>query len=89
MQPRSASCLRTIGLSGLQAGVGIVKRPGYYVEGRWYRDHFHQARARAAHLAEEFGRPVRVLHLTEGATEAKEVCEVHNTIRSSLRGIKV
>jgi hypothetical protein len=35
-----------------------MKRPGYYVEGKWFKDRFHQARARAAHLAEQYGRPV-------------------------------
>lgn len=35
-----------------------MKRPGYYVEGQWFGDRFHQARARAAHLAAEYGRPV-------------------------------
>jgi hypothetical protein len=35
-----------------------MKRPGYYVEGEWFKDRFHQARARAAYLATQYGRPV-------------------------------
>lgn len=35
-----------------------MKRPGYYVEGEWFKDRFHQARARAAYLAAQYGRPV-------------------------------
>lgn len=49
-----------------------MKRPGYYVEGKWFGDHFHQARARAAHLAAEYDRPVdlkRVEH--ESPPDAK------------------
>ena len=37
-------------------------RPGYYVEGMYFRDKFHQARARAAYLARQYGRSVAVLH---------------------------
>lgn len=39
------------------------KRPGYYVEGRYFRDYFHQAVARAKHLAQEWGRPIQVMFL--------------------------
>jgi hypothetical protein len=35
-----------------------MKRPGYYVENQWFGERFHQARARAAFLAAEYGRPV-------------------------------
>ncbi len=40
-----------------------MKRPGYYVEGRHFGERFHQARARAAHLAAEFGRMIDVTYL--------------------------
>ena len=49
-----------------------MKRPGYYVEGEWFKDRFHQARARAAHLSEQYGRPIdlfRVEH--ESPPDAK------------------
>jgi hypothetical protein len=49
-----------------------MKRPGYYVEGEWFKDRFHQARARAAYLAAQYGRPVdlkRVEH--ESPEDAK------------------
>ena len=36
----------------------LSKRPGYYVEGEWFKDRFHQARARAAYLAAQYGRPI-------------------------------
>jgi hypothetical protein len=39
-----------------------MKRAGYYVEDRFYRDNFHQARARAIFLSQEYGRPVEVKH---------------------------
>jgi len=39
------------------------KRPGYYVEGKYFRDNYHQARARAALLSKQYGRPVAVLFL--------------------------
>lgn len=37
-----------------------MKRPGYYVEGRYYADRFHQAVARAEWCATEWMRPVDV-----------------------------
>lgn len=40
-----------------------MKRPGYYVEGQWFRDRLHQARARAAFLSEEYGRPIDLIHI--------------------------
>lgn len=40
-----------------------MKRPGYYVEGRWFRDNIHQARARAAFLAQEYGRGVDLIQV--------------------------
>lgn len=61
-----------------------MKRPGYYVEGQYFRDLFHQARARAAFLAREFGRPVPVMFLAHkdmGHTNTAvpyEVCRIYN-----------
>ena len=55
-----------------------MKRPGYYVEKQWFKDHFHQARARAAHLAAEYGRPVNVLRLEHEATKPELVLTVIN-----------
>jgi len=47
-----------------------MPRPGYYVDGKeWFGDRFHQARARAAHLSSEFGRPVDVSRLEHEAPE--------------------
>lgn len=40
-----------------------MKRPGYYMEGKYFADRFHQARARAAHLSQEYGRPIPVMFL--------------------------
>lgn len=40
-----------------------IKRPGHYVEGRWFGDKFNQACARARHLSQTFGRPVAVSYL--------------------------
>lgn len=49
-----------------------MKRPGYYVEGEWFADRFHQARARAAHLAAQYGRPVDLTrHEHEAPDDAK------------------
>lgn len=57
-----------------------MKRPGYYVEGRYYRDNFHQARARAAHLAREYGRGIEVLLVGPivGACAPHVVCTIFN-----------
>lgn len=44
-----------------------MKRPGYYVEDKFYRDNFHQARARAAWLAREYGRGVDLHRVDPGA----------------------
>lgn len=38
-----------------------MKRPGYYVEGLYFADRLHQARARATWLAQEYGRPVHIV----------------------------
>lgn len=46
-----------------------MKRPGYYVEGEWFKDRFHQARARAAHLAAQYGRPVDLKRLEHESPE--------------------
>ena len=60
-----------------------MKRPGYYVEGQWFRDKFHQARARAAFLAEEYGRPVAVTFVAHGSSDAHEVCTIYNGKKES------
>lgn len=41
----------------------VPKRPGYYVEGRFFRDNYHQAVARAKWLSREFGRAIPVMYL--------------------------
>jgi hypothetical protein len=41
----------------------IIKRPGYYVERRYFRDNFNQAVGRAKFLAQEYGRPIPVMFL--------------------------
>lgn len=63
----------------------MAKRPGYYVEGQWFRDKFHQARARAAHLAEEYGRPVAVTFVAHESLTAVEVCTIYNGKPDSSR----
>lgn len=61
-----------------------MKRPGYYVEGRYFRDLFHQARARAAHLAREYGRSIPVMFLAHedagnpNTAVPYEVCRIYN-----------
>jgi hypothetical protein len=40
-----------------------MKKPGYYVEGTHYGTCFHQARARAAHLSEVYGRPIPITNV--------------------------
>lgn len=55
-----------------------MKRPGYYVEEQWFKDRFHQARARAAYLASLYGRPIEMTQVNvEGKTE--HVLTVYNT----------
>ena len=51
----------------------VAKRPGYYVEGRFFRDNYHQALARANFLAKEYGRTIDVEYL------APEDCGHGNT----------
>lgn len=36
----------------------MKKKPGYYVEDRYYGFNIAQAQARARHLTHEYGRPV-------------------------------
>ena len=43
--------------------MAIAKRPGYYVEGRFFRDNYHQSVARAKFLATEYGRDISVMYL--------------------------
>lgn len=42
-----------------------MKRPGYYVEGRYYGPLYAQAEGRARHLAATFGRTIKVMFLNE------------------------
>ena len=66
-----------------------MKRPGYYVEGKHFRDNFHQARARAAHLAREFGRDIPVMYLAPEDTSHPntavpyEVTRIYNGMKQS------
>lgn len=55
-----------------------MKRPGYYVEGQWFGDKFHQARARAAFLAHEYGRPIDILRIEHEASTPHLVLTVVN-----------
>lgn len=55
-----------------------IKRPGYYVEGEWFKDRFHQARARAAHLAAQYGRPIDLLRLEHEAAKPQLILTVIN-----------
>lgn len=61
-----------------------MKRPGYYVEGRYYRDQFHQARARAAWLAHQYGRGVDVTRLDPGESQPVLVLTCHNGKRNAV-----
>lgn len=61
-----------------------MKRPGYYVEGQWFRDKLHQARARAAFLAEEYGRPVVVTFVAHESPTAVEVCTIYNGKKEAI-----
>lgn len=45
------------------------KRPGYYVEGAFYGDRFHQARARANFLSQEYGRGVQLTRVWHDGKE--------------------
>lgn len=66
-----------------------MKRPGYYVEGKHFADRFHQARARAAHLSKEFGRPIKVMFLAHednghpNTAVPYEVLTVHNHYKAA------
>lgn len=55
-----------------------MKRAGYYVEGEWFGDRFHQARARAAILAAQYGRPIDLFRLEHEAPEPHLVLTVIN-----------
>lgn len=54
------------------------KRPGYYVEGRYFQDRLHQARARAAWLSKEYGRGVPVLFVNHHEDEPQTISIVFN-----------
>lgn len=57
----------------------VAKRPGYYVETRFFKDNYHQALARAKFLANEYGRKVDVMYL------APEDCgSVNNAVPYSV-----
>jgi hypothetical protein len=58
-----------------------MKRPGYYVEGEWFRDRFHQARAKATHLSEQYGRPIDLFRLEHEATTPTLILTVINKKR--------
>lgn len=66
-----------------------MKRPGYYVEGTHFGDKFHQARARAAHLSQEYGRDISVMYLAPedvfhtNTSVPYEVTRVYNQNRRS------
>jgi dihydroorotase-like cyclic amidohydrolase len=44
------------------------KRPGYYVEDRYYGFNIAQAQARAAHLTREYGREVHAVYVSSAGT---------------------
>lgn len=63
-----------------------MMRPGYYVEGEWFKDRFHQARARAAYLAAQYGRPIdlkRVEHESPKDAKPQLVLTVINTQKAA------
>jgi hypothetical protein len=63
-----------------------MMRPGYYVEGEWFKDRFHQARARAAYLAAQYGRPIdlkRVEHESPEDAKPQLVLTVINKQKAS------
>lgn len=63
-----------------------MARPGYYVEGRYYQDRLHQARARAAWLAQEYGRPVDIVfvpHDDQRPVQGDVISTVYNKVRAS------
>lgn len=66
-----------------------MKRPGYYVEGKYFADRFHQARARAAYLSQEYGRPIPVMFLAHedcghpNTAVPYEVLTVHNHYKAA------
>jgi hypothetical protein len=55
-----------------------MKRPGYYVENQWFGNKFHQARARAAYLATEFGRPVDLMRVEHESDSFQLILTVIN-----------
>ena len=59
-----------------------MKRPGYYVEGEWFGDRFHQARARAAHLAAQYGRPIDLKRVEHESDSFQLVLTVINKQRA-------
>ena len=61
----------------LSAPYPAGKRPGYYVEGKFYRDQFHQARARAAWLSQQYGKGINLWRVDPNG-ECVLVLTVHN-----------
>ena len=58
-----------------------MKRAGYYVEGKFFADRFHQARAHAAHLSATYGRGIDLMRRDPGAAEAVLVLTCINYTR--------
>lgn len=58
----------------------MPKRPGFYVDGKFFGDRFHQARARAAYLAGLYGRGVDIeaVPVIAGNTALYTVATVYN-----------
>ncbi len=46
------------------------RRPGYYVEGRYFGFNIAQAQARAAFLTQEYGRSVRAVYVASDGSSA-------------------
>jgi hypothetical protein len=60
----------------------MMGRPGYYVEGRYYRDNFHQARARAKFLAKEYGRAISVMYLAPEDMGSQNTAVPYEVVRA-------
>ena len=69
----------------LSAPYPAGKRPGYYVEGKFYRDQFHQARARAAWLSQQYGKGITTVIGLDPQGRQKSV---KNTVAFQARAIK-
>lgn len=58
-----------------------MKRPGYYVERKFFGDKFHQALAHAAHLSATYGRGIDLMRRDPDAAEAVLVLTCINHTR--------